>query len=103
VLFGGGSKTYARIYYTAKKLGVLGRVHEDIFDAIHQQRRPLQQRAAIESFFKKHGVSPERFNKAYDSKAVKQAVAEARQRMRRFGVRAVPSLGIAGRYWVSGR
>ncbi|NNC24019.1 thiol:disulfide interchange protein DsbA/DsbL [Salinisphaera sp. USBA-960] len=103
VLFGSGAKTYARIYYTERQLGVLDQLHRKIFDAIHKQHRSLQSRGTIRAFFKQHGVSGKRFKKAYDSQSVKQNVTQAEKRMRRFGVRAVPSLEVAGRYWVSGR
>lgn len=103
VLFGRGSKAYARIYYSEQMLDVEGQLHNAVFDAIHKDHRGLQERSAIQAFFKAHGVSKSRFGEAYDSQSVDKSVAAARRRMRRFGVRAVPSLAVAGRYWISAR
>lgn len=103
VLFGAGGRFYARMFYTAKILGVLDRVHADIFDAIHQQGMRLADMGAARAFFEAHGVDGERFGKVFNSPAVDKKIGRAAQLMRAFKVRAVPSLGVAGRYWVTGR
>lgn len=103
VLFGAGGRFYARMFYTAKALGVLDRLHEKIFDAIHQQGKRLTSMKAARAFFEAHGVDGERFAKVFNSPAIDKKIARAAHLMRAFGVRAVPSLGVAGRYWITGR
>lgn len=103
VLYGADGRFYARMFYTAKALGVLQRVHAKIFDTIHQKGKPLTDLDAARAFFAAHGVDGARFAKVFNSPAIDQKVARAAQLMRAFKVRAVPSLGVAGRYWVNGR
>ena len=103
VLFGPDGETYARLYYTEVDLGVVDRLHDQIFDAIHQNGKPLNQRAAIRAFMVDHGVDGAAFDKTFDSSQVNRQVAETVSTMRRFKVAAVPSMSVAGRYWVSGR
>lgn len=103
VLFGRRGKIYARMFYTEKQLGVFDQLHERIFDAIHQQGKPLDTAAAIRKFFVAHGVDGQAFDKAFRSKAVDQQIEKAGKLMRAFRVMAVPTMGVAGRYWISGR
>lgn len=103
VLFGADGRLYARMYYTAQALGVLERLHPKIFNAIHERGLALTTPDAIRAFFVTHGVDGERFDTVFDSAAIDKKVAYAGELMRRFKVRAVPSLGVAGRYWVTGR
>lgn len=103
VLFGPDGDTYARLYYTEVDLGVVDRLHGQIFDAIHQDGNPLAARAAIRAFLVDHGVDGAAFDKTFDSPRVNRQVAEVLPTMRRFRVAAVPSMSVAGRYRVSGR
>lgn len=102
VVFGNGGRFYARLYYTAQALGVLERLHEKIFAAIHRQGRDLSTLAAARALFVANGVAGDDFTQTFNSPAIDRKVAHAVQLMRAFHVRAVPSLGVAGRYWVSG-
>lgn len=102
VIFGQGGRFYARLFYTEKALGVFDRLHAKIFDAIHRQGRDLSNFAAARAFFEAHGVDGDHFAKIFNSPAIDEKIARAAQLMRAFRVRAVPSLGVAGQYWVSG-
>lgn len=101
VMFGPHGRTYARIFYTAKVLGVLDQLHKDIFDAIHQRGRPLVKRDAIRAFFVEHGVDAAAFDRVFDSEKVAARVDKAAALARAYKVMSVPSIGVAGRYWVN--
>lgn len=103
VIFGADGRFYARLFYTAEILGVLHRVHEKIFETIHQRHKDLTNLAAARAFFHAQGVDSERFVRVFNSPAVDRKIARAARLMRAFNVRAVPSLGVAGRYWITGR
>ncbi|HET7313599.1 thiol:disulfide interchange protein DsbA/DsbL [Salinisphaera sp.] len=103
VLFGPGSQPYARLYYTEVALGVVDRLHDQIFDAIHQNGRPLTSEGQMRRFMVAHGVDGRRFDKVYNSQAVEDDVQGIIARMRRYPVTAVPSISVAGRYWTSGQ
>ncbi|MES1924125.1 thiol:disulfide interchange protein DsbA/DsbL [Salinisphaera sp. T31B1] len=102
-LFGAGGQMYARLYYAAQQLGVLEDVHEDIFDAIHEQGRRLLSETDMRTFMEAHGVDGDRFERAFKSDAVSAKVRQAGEIMRAMHVTATPSLGVAGRYYISGR
>lgn len=101
VLFGAGGRFYARLFYTAKALGVLDRLHAKIFEAIHRQGRDLSNFAVARAFFEAHGVDGARFAEVLNSPAIDHKVARAARLARTFRIRVVPSLGVAGRYRVS--
>lgn len=103
VLFGAGGEAYARLFYTARKLGVLDPVHSKIFDAIHRDGRRLTSPAAMREFMVAQGVDGERFDEVFESEAVSDKLRDAARLMRAYQVTATPSLGIDGQYYVSGR
>lgn len=103
VTFGAAGPVYARIFYTAKALGVLDKMHSDIFDAIHQHGNPLLKTDTVRAFFVDHGVDAAAFEKTFHSKAVTQKIKAASALMRAYGVRSVPSIGVDGEYWISTR
>lgn len=103
VLFGAGGQKYARLYYTAEQLGVLEDVHGKIFDAIHKDGQRLLSESAMRDFMEGQGVDGARFAKVFESEAISDKVREAGETMRAYQVRATPSMGVAGRYYVSGR
>lgn len=102
VMFGPGP-IYARVFYTAKALGVLEKLHEDIFNTIHKRHKPLREPQAIRAYFVAHGVDGKAFDQAFHSAAVDKAVAHARQLTKTYGVLGVPSMGVAGKYWTGPR
>jgi len=103
VLFGAAGRKYARLYYTVEALDVPDTMHADIFDAMHEQGRALRTESDMRSFMVAHGVEGARFDKVYGSDRISAQVRAAGQMMRRFRVRATPSFGVAGRYWVNGQ
>lgn len=103
VLYRADGRFYARLFYTEKALGVLDRLHAKIFAAIHTQGKRLDNFQAAQAFFEANGVDGERFKTVFNSPAIDKKIARAAQLMRAFKVRSVPSLGVAGRYWINGR
>src|SRR5699024_1059826 len=67
VPFGNDGPFYARLFYASKALGVLERMHAKVFDAIHQQGKPLNNLPAARAFFAAHGVDDERFTQTFNS------------------------------------
>ena len=50
------------------------------------------------AFFKKHGVSPEEFQKTFASFAVESKLQRADFLNRRFGIDSVPQVAVNGKY-----
>ena len=103
VLFSAGGEPYARLYYTAEKLGVLEQVHDKIFAAIHEQGRRLPSESAMRDFMVSQGVDGERFTQVYESDEITQKLREAAQAMQAYPVTATPAITVAGRYYITGR
>ena len=94
-------ETGARAYYTAEALGVLDRVHEPIYDAIHEKRQRLTSEGSFGKFFAGFGVDEQDFHKTFNSFAVDSKVRRAQQMTRRYRIEGTPSVVINGR-WLTG-
>lgn len=89
---------YARAYYTAETLGVLNKVHQPIFDAIHVEKRNLTSEEAFAELFAQNGVSKADFQKAFRSFSVEAKVRRAAELGKRYGIEATPSMVVNGKY-----
>ena len=103
VTFSGLGPLFAKMFYTAKDLGVLESLHSRLFDAIHQQGRDLTNPSAIRKFFVENGVNGADFDASFNSDTVKQQVRQASELMRAYRIDGVPALAVAGKYTTNGR
>ena len=104
VALGASWEPSARAYYAAEALGVLDKMHQPLFDAIHRERRRLTSEDELAAFFAEHGVDQDAFRKAYQSFSTETQLRRASQLAQRFGVRGVPTFIVGGQYDVrSGR
>jgi thiol:disulfide interchange protein DsbA len=94
---------HARAYYTARVLGMDHELHNTIFAAMHDEKRPLNTREELQRFFSEHGVDSTEFDTTYDSFTVDAMTRESQVMPRRWGVQATPSVIVNGRYLISGR
>ncbi|HFC54476.1 MAG TPA: thiol:disulfide interchange protein DsbA/DsbL [Gammaproteobacteria bacterium] len=91
---------HAQAFYTAKALGISGKMHDALFDAIHQGGRRFPTPASLQLLFAEYGVSKEDFFKAFDSFAVKSQVKRAIQMTKNSGIDGVPAMIVNGKYRV---
>ena len=96
-----GWKIHAAAYYVAEELGILDKVHEALFDAMHKEHKRLDTVDALADFFAKYDVSKESFLAAYNSFAVRAKMRHSEQQIKRYGVTGVPSIIVAGKYRTS--
>lgn len=94
---------HARIYYTAKALGVLDRIHKATFEAMHEQNRQLRSEREIASLFEENGVSREDFDKTFNSFGVTSAVRQAEARQRSYRIEGTPEVVVEGKYRITAR
>lgn len=92
---------HAFAYYAAEDLGILDKVHDDFFEALHEQGKRLTDPDDIAAFFSNYGVSEEDALKALNSFGVKSQVSKANTRMRGMELMGVPALVVDGRYVIS--
>jgi len=102
--FGGYWVPYARAYYAAEAMGVLGKSHDAMFRALHLERSlPIQNAtpAEIGTFYAKYGVDPKQFASTMQSFAVDGKVNRAKQFLQRTGVDGTPMMLVNGKYRVA--
>jgi len=98
-----GWEIHAGAYFVAEALGIVDKVHEPIFKAIHANRKPhskpkLMKVDELAAFFLKFGVSREKFMKIYNSFSTRNKLAHARGMGQRYGARSVPTFIVNGKY-----
>lgn len=91
----------ARTYYTEEVLGVTDKIHQSLFEAIHELRRPLNNEDAMADFFAEHGVKKEDFHRVFRSFAVESKVRRAMDMSHRYGANGVPTMIVNGKYRTS--
>jgi len=105
--FGGYWMPYAKAYYTAEAMGLLGKTHDAMFRAIHIERsmpvQPVPTPEQIGAFYAKYGADTQQFISTMSSFAVDAKVKRAQQFLTRSGVDSTPTLVIDGKYRVKGK
>lgn len=94
---------HAKAYFTAEALGVLDKVHADLFDAIQNKKQKLVSEDELAKFFADHGVKDEEFRSAYNSFLVDAKLRQAESTAPRYGISGVPALIVNGKYKVTGQ
>lgn len=100
-VLGASWELLAKAYYTAELLGVVDKLHGELFDEIHERNNRIHDEKGLRQFFVNHGVLPESFDKTFNSFAVTVKVNNARMMSRRYAITGVPSLVVNGKYVTS--
>lgn len=91
----------AQAYYAAEVLGVVDKVHEPIFEAIHLKGLNPGDPAVLATVFRESaGVDGEEFLKVLNSFGVRSKVQQADAQGRMYGLQGVPTLIVNGKYTV---
>jgi thiol:disulfide interchange protein DsbA len=77
-------------------------LHPKVFAAIHVEKLMLNTDASVLAWAEKQGVDKVKFNEVYKSFGVASKLKRAVQLQNDFKVEGVPSLGVAGRYYIDG-
>ena len=103
--FGGYWVPYAKAFYTAEAMGLLGKTHEAMFRAIHVERslpvQPLPTPEQLGAFYAKYGADPQQFISTLSSFSVDAKLKRAQQFLTRSGVDSTPTIVIDGKYRVT--
>ena len=92
---------HQRLFFTLREINSEQNLHYRIFAAIQVQRLPLSDYLNILSWVESHGVNEEEFEKAWNSKKVKEDMRIATKLMKDFKVDGVPLLVVNGKYITS--
>ncbi|PKO25635.1 MAG: disulfide bond formation protein DsbA [Betaproteobacteria bacterium HGW-Betaproteobacteria-8] len=93
----------AKAYYAMEALGLLDKLHNKLFAAIHKQRtlNPTDEAAAINWISKEGGLDKKKVQEAFNSFSTNTKLNRAAQIFRASGATGVPSLIIDGKYITS--
>lgn len=91
-----------RLFYTLEAMNLLDSLHGKVFHAVHDERLPLNTEATILAWVEKQGVDKAKFNDIFKSFAVTSKIKKAVQLQNEFRIEGVPSLGVAGRFYIDG-
>ena len=95
-------KIHARLFYSAKALGIEDKIVPGAFTAIQREGRFLTGSSELEYFFRGFGVDKEKYLSVSNSFGVNNAVKQADKRMRQWSITGVPTLIVNGKHKVSG-
>lgn len=98
---------HAKVYFTAEALGVVDKVHGDIFDAIQNglkngNKDIFTTEDEVAKFFAAHGVAEADARSAYNSFLVDTKMRQAQAAGPRYGITGVPAVIVNGKYLVNG-
>ncbi|NLY13109.1 MAG: thiol:disulfide interchange protein DsbA/DsbL [Gammaproteobacteria bacterium] len=97
-MFGGIWNVHGQLFYTLETLKVESKVHNSIFDALHNSGRKLSSLEEIASFVAEQGVDKELFMKTWNSFSVKSQMEKAKKLALAYQISGVPALIINGKY-----
>jgi len=92
---------HAKAYFTAEALGVVDKVHGDLFDGV-QEKKELETEDQLAKFFALHGVKEADFREAYNSFMVDSKMRQAPALAAKYGITGVPAIIVNGKYRTNG-
>lgn len=93
---------HARMFWTAKELGIEDKVHSAIFASIHREHQAMATADQISALFNSvTGIMPDIVTNTYNGDKVKEDVHNSEVQVRDWGVTSVPTLVVGGRYMTS--
>ena len=91
-----------RLYYTLETMNLIEKMHLRVFTAIHAEKQLLNTDASVLAWAAKQGIDKAMFEQTYKSFGVATKAKRAVQLQNDFKIEGVPSLGVAGRYYIDG-
>jgi len=94
---------YAKLFYALESLGQIARLHWPIYDSIHFWDVKLEEEQAVADWAERNGIERQKFLDAYNSADVAKKVTQARELLKSYDVRGVPTFIVDGRFLTSAR
>ena len=91
---------YARGYYAAESLGVAGKLHQQVWDAVWVKKLEVPDIDALANLYTRLGVNHDKFVVAAKSPEVAAALKNAGRKSERMQLSATPTLYVDGKYQV---
>ncbi len=93
--------THAKLFYAAKAIQGLDKLHPVFFDAMHKERKMLFDDAEITAVVNKAGFDGKNFIGVMNSFAVSGQVKQADDRQRQYKITGTPEIVVADYYHIS--
>ena len=94
---------FAKLFYALETLGQVGRLHWPVYDHFHFEDVKLNDEKIMVDWVARNGVDRQKFVEAYGSPGVAAKVAQARELLKAYDVRAVPTFIVDGKFLTSAR
>jgi thiol:disulfide interchange protein DsbA len=88
----------AKTYYALEELGLLDRLHDKVYEAIHEKHVKLGDRSVLIKWIAEQGVDAKKFEATYDSFSVDSKAQRAGQLTRSYRITATPFVAVAGKF-----
>ena len=87
-----------QLYYTLEAMGLVDKLHHDVFAAIHEQKVRLQDPKVLQDWIASKGVDRQKFNDTFNSFSVQSRSKRASDVTRAYDIPGTPAIVIDGRY-----
>jgi len=87
-----------RTYYALEGIGILEKMHDDVFDTVHKLNFNLGDKANLVEWASRRGIDAKKLGDAYDSFQVQTKTQRSLQLTRVYGITGTPSIVVGGRY-----
>ena len=94
---------FAQTYYTLRAMDVLDKMHLQVFNAVHLERRNIMNPKAMAEFLAELGVDAITFGKVFTSFGVQASLQQTEARGLAYRATGVPTLIVNGKYRVESR
>lgn len=97
-MFGGPWDAHGQMFLTLEAMGVEGKVHAAVFNAIQKEHKKLTDKNEMAEFLATQGVDKDKFLATFDSFAIKGKITKARELAKQYQISGVPSMVVNGKY-----
>ena len=94
---------HAKAFYSAYNIGHFNTLHQNLFKAIHIDRKKIYTKSRLSKFAAEIGIPEEEFKKSYGSFKTEMQVKKAMTITKSSGIQGVPAIVVGGVYVSSPR
>jgi thiol:disulfide interchange protein DsbA len=94
---------FAKLFYTLETLGQVGRLHWPVYDHFHFEDVKLNDEKIMVDWAARNDIDRQKFVETYGSSGVAAKVAQARELLKAYDVRGVPTFIVDGKFLTSAR
>ncbi|ALE90506.1 thiol:disulfide interchange protein DsbA [Pseudomonas versuta] len=97
-MFGGPWDAHGQMFLTLQAMGVEGKVHHAVFEAIQKEGKRLTKQDEMADFLATQGVDKDKFLATFNSFAIKGQIKQAKELAQKYGITGVPTMVVDGKY-----